>query len=89
MQENTSGMADSTQVWLVSASTEIIMADLTKGLCRDMITRSGESEKDRLSEQEIWYNSGHSWAAATYRSRLDNLKTVTNMSTEIHNRTLC
>lgn len=30
-----------------------------------MITRSGESEKDRLSEEEIWYNSGHSWAAAT------------------------
>lgn len=30
-----------------------------------MITRSGESEKDRLTEEEIWYNSGHSWAAAT------------------------
>lgn len=36
------------------------------GLCRDMILRSDTNEKDQLSEEEIWYNSGHAWAAATY-----------------------
>ncbi|KAF7531274.1 hypothetical protein G7054_g9043 [Neopestalotiopsis clavispora] len=34
-------------------------------LCRDMILRSDTNEKDQLSEEEIWYNSGHAWAAAT------------------------
>ena len=44
-----------------------IHADISfGGLCRDMVTRSEESDKDRLTEEEIWYNSGHAWAAATY-----------------------
>ncbi|KAH0847599.1 putative Cytochrome P450 oxidoreductase [Fonsecaea pedrosoi] len=33
-------------------------------LCRDMIL-SNEKGKDQLSERELWYNSGHAWAAAT------------------------
>ncbi|KAM5341972.1 hypothetical protein ACJ41O_015003 [Fusarium nematophilum] len=34
-------------------------------LCRDMVMRAGADEKDELTEPEIWYNSGHAWAAAT------------------------
>ncbi|KAH6986623.1 putative cytochrome P450 oxidoreductase, partial [Ilyonectria destructans] len=32
---------------------------------RCSVIYSHASEKDQLTEEEIWYNSGHSWAAAT------------------------